>query len=309
MREELRSQINENIIKLNPTINRNWFIRFFDMLDVCGVAEEKIEKAVCLFFDEVNVKNTAVSHKMLMNGSKNQVIIDNFYNYIKSIIARDGADNFRDFLERTIDQMEVDYQNYEDIHHGTSYKKTNYTMLFLRNLALDYSQDVRLESQGVPMKNLQVNGSCGVIQATIGGAEIGHLHFEEVDSNQPHIQFTEFRTMPGLEKMGLGSYMFLEFCRQIDEFKPGYATVAWSVKKGKDGSKAYSAWGGYPIDATFVNETDYWDLDTKGLTQEQIDAYEGQMLYYFPPEQVKKLASLPNNIYGSMPDLGNSPNQ
>ena len=109
--------------------------------------------------------------------------------------------------------------------------------------------------------------------------------------------------------MGLGSYMFLEFCRQIDEFKPGYAAMAWSVKKGRDGSKAYSAWGGYPIDATFVNETDYWDLDTKGLTQEQIDAYEGQMLYYFPPEQVKKLASLPNNRYGNIPDLENSLNQ
>ena len=150
-------------------------------------------------------------------------------------------------MEDTIDQIEVDYKQYEESHKGIPHGKTNFLFLFLRNLAQAQKQDVGIESRGTAIDKINSATTGAEIKATIGGAELGHLRFEEVSANVPHLQFTEFRTLPGLEKMGLGSYIFYDFCQRINEKRPGYGLIAWSVKKGRDGSHAYSAWGGYPI--------------------------------------------------------------
>jgi hypothetical protein len=240
------------------------------------------------------------SKKNVFNNTKeSDMAIREFFDYMQHMLNAKGMDYMKTFLENSIDNIYEDKKIHEAEGHT---KKTYFFNLFLRQLIKENPSSVRLESLGTHMKDVSTGTLPGNIEAIIAGVSLGHLHFEEDKANIPHIQFTEFRTLPGLERLGLGSYMFQEFCREICAYKPGYAAMAWSVKKGKDGEKAYSRWGAYPIDATY-SEDKGWGLNTTPLSQEEYDTWDGQMICYFTPEMVRKNASISSSKYtGYMTD-------
>ena len=279
-------------------VNPEWFKQFFMMLEKCNVSEDVFTKYMDFAFSDESI----ASYKGSLGGSKKSIYlktqsstntINEFYTYMTHIAKTKGIDYMREFLERSVGSIEKDYEQYKAQGHA---KNTNFFNMFLRQLIKENPQDVRLESLGTHMKDISVESGSGNIEVSIAGVSLGHLHFEESKSNVPTIQFTEFRTLSGLEQLGLGSHMFREFCREIDVYKPGYSALAWSVMKGRDGEKAYSKWGGYPVVTTY-DENEGWNIDTTPMSDEQYENAIGQQMFYFTPDVVKTQANVNKNRY------------
>ena len=297
MRADLQARLNE-FLGNTKYINTDWFKYFFSMLDKCDVDENIIAKYMDYAFAPESIagakSSLGASKKNVFNNTvDSEKAIREFFDYMESISQTKGMEYLKTFLENGVGAIEADMATHKEEGHT---KNTCFFNMFLRQLIKENPQGVKLESLGTHMKDITVGGMPGNIEVVMAGVSLGHLHFEEDKSNVKTIQFTEFRTLPGLEKLGLGSYMFQEFCREICAYKDEYSALAWSVKKGKDGEKAYSKWGAYPIDATY-SEDDGWGLNTTPLTKEEYDAWQGQMLYYFTPDMVKKNAAICSNRY------------
>ena len=220
--------------------------------------------------------------------------IENFYNYMENLVNTKGVDYLKNFLENAIIQMGIDFGRYIVEGHSDS---TNFFNLFMRQLIKENPQDVKLDTLEEKMEDLSLQSSNGNIEVSIAGVAVGHIHFEEFESNKNCVRFTEFRTLPGLERLGLGSLMISEFCRQLVIYKPGYSAVASNVAKGRDGEKTYSAWGGYPVNAGYNNETGCVILGDDPMTKEEYDLYNGSLVFYFPESVVEDLATRQNAKY------------
>ena len=107
---------------------------------------------------------------------------------------------------------------------------------------LEHPEDVVFEYGGTPIEKMSADEYSSSILLKIAGMQIGDIVFEETNGNLPIVQFNDFRTINGLEKMGLGSHLFIEFCKQMVKYKQGYSVMAWNVMKGHDGEKVYSKW-------------------------------------------------------------------
>ena len=114
-------------------------------------------------------------------------------------------------------------------------------------------------------------------------------------SNIPTIAFTEFRTIPGLERLGLGTYIFSSFCKEVNQNKPNYSVIALNVAKDKDGSKTYSAWGAVPVNNTWSDENGRTILDP--MTDEEYKNHNGPFIYYFSPSVVEGLSQIETEKY------------
>jgi len=293
MTQEQNNKLQTFIEKLRNK-NPEWFIRFFKMLEDCGVDEKVIDLALDLL-NHPQCKYALDSHHdrdVLKKDKCAYQAIEDFFNYMENLVKEKGVEYLKDFLENAIIQMGMDLETYIKEEHFS--KQTNFFNLFIRQLIKENPQDVRIDNMGTSMEDLSPMSSMGGnIEVSIAGVAVGHMHFEGCESNINHVQFTEFRTLPGLERLGLGSLMMSEFCRQLVEYKPGHAAVAWGVKKGRDGEKTYSAWGGYPV--TTMGGGEY--IEDRPWTSEEYDANNGQMLFFFPESAVKTLAEKQSTRY------------
>ncbi len=297
MKQGIQKRIDERFKDVKG-ISPEWFIRFFDMLDKCGVAQETISKALDFALSEENLNSTAKSSNrdgFNKDPRHTPAMLDEFFTYLTNISNEIGIDRFREFLEDTLSQMEIDF---DDLSKQDHTKNTCFKNLFLKYLVKSHPKDVQLINSKTPIEELSPETDISTIDLKIGGMSIGDIHFEEVAGNPPMITFTDLRTLPGLERMGLGSYVFREFCKQVNEHKHGYSVLAWNVVKDKDGSKVYPKWGAYPVKAYVEN--DFWEIDTTPLTDKEMDEWYGAhgRAYYFSPEKIEEISKQPNNRYG-----------
>lgn len=206
-----------------------------------------------------------------------------------------GKDKFKAFLEKTLLQIADEYEEYKKNGYA---KRTSLKNLFLKHLVLEHPEDVVFEYGGTPIEKMSADEYSSSILLKIAGMQIGDIVFEETNGNLPIVQFNDFRTINGLEKMGLGSHLFIEFCKQMVKYKQGYSVMAWNVMKGHDGEKVYSKWGAYPVECYF--DKDFWEINTTPLTDEQTDEFYGNhgRIYYFSPERIEEISKWPNYRYG-----------
>lgn len=283
MRKDLLEKLNEFLAN-TKAINTWWYQRFFELLDECGVSEVRIEKALDWAISDENVSASLESWvtPFFRRNKEGTASVDSFFEYLAQVRAREGEKAFRAFLEAALDQMYVDQQTYLKEGHSV---RTNLSNLFVRNVVLAHPEDVQLESKKTPMSELSYDSDDGLIEATIGGAQIGHIKFQLGVESEPNIEFTEFRTLAGLERLGIGKMVFGEFCRQINRDRPCSSVCAWNVMKGRDGSKTYSKWGAYPVVTS--SDDGEWKIE-RAITPEELDqmSEKSSTIYYFAPEVI-----------------------
>lgn len=285
MNKEMENEIEKSINSLE-VMHKEWFYQFFDMLKKCEVDNSFIEKALELILSENNRYSGSIGTiNIFINNNKAKSNIDNFFDYLDKMFQKMGYNKFKEFLEKTIMNIERDFENHKSVNHAM---KTNFFNLFLRELILENPQDVNIE-----FLELQ---DAGRLDVKLDKISLGHIEYEETLANRKLIMFSDMRTLPGLERMGLGSYMFYMLCSKIANEKPGYALMAWGVMKGRDGEKAYSKWGGYP---TFPEYGDNgWEFVEHKLTQEEYNEAPKIIAYYFPENIIEENSKKTNKIYG-----------
>lgn len=300
MKNNTKQEIQDRISaaeQMEKGIMFDWFKRFFEMLESAGVSDEIIIKAMdySLSADGLERITAKGNSEGLFRNTQSKVVIENFFEYMNNMAQNYGKDKFKVFLEKTLLQIADEYEEYKKNGYA---KRTSLKNLFLKHLVLEHPEDVVFEYGGTPIEKMSAEEYQSSILLKIAGMQIGDIVFEEVNGNLPIVQFTDFRTINGLEKMGLGSHLFIEFCKQMVKYKQGYSVMAWNVMKGHDGEKVYSKWGAYPVECYADN--DFWEIDTTPLTDEQTDEFYGNhgRIYYFPPERIEEMSKRPNYRYG-----------
>lgn len=300
MKKDIKQEIQKRIDiaeKLKKGITFDWFRRFFDMLEKAEVSDEIIIKTMdyALSSDGLERITAKGNSEGFINNKQSKEAIEKFFEYMGDMAQSYGKGKFKDFLENTLLQIADEYEEYKQHGHA---KRTSLKNLFLKHLVLEHPEDVAFEYSGTQIEKMSAEENPSLILLKIAGMQIGDIKFEEVNGNPPIIQFTDFRTLNGLERMGLGSHLFIEFCKQMTEHKHSYSVMAWNVMKGHDGEKVYSKWGAYPVKCYVEN--DFWEVDTAPLTDEETDEFYGEhgRIYYFSPERIEEISKQPSNRYG-----------
>lgn len=299
MNEVMQHKLNEFTIR-KKNINPVWFERFFSMLEQVGIDEDLILNSMDMAFcEEFQSKYLASGKNIFNNCEASQKTRDEFFKYMSDMARKMGPEKFKEFLENSLVEIQKDYKQYLEEGHSA---KTNFVNLFMRRLVIENPQDVKIETTGTRIENVNENNS-GRIAVSIAGIEIGHLLYEGEGYDIPTITFTDFRTIPGLERLGLGSFMFTSFCREISQKRPECSVMAFNVAKGKDGEKTYLSWGAYPIVIT-LKDNEGKDIEIRPMTEEE-HVGNGH-IFYFSPETVKKCSqkeikqySQPENPFGA----------
>ncbi len=291
MQNKIQEKIQELKVK-NKYISTEWIERFFNMLIKTEVDEQTLNNAIELAFSEEMMKSydTSFSPKKdgLAKNTKAHEVNDEFFKYMGKIGQEMGLENFREFLQDSINNMQKDYEKYKSEKHG---QKTDFVKLFIRQLITKNPENLKMEASETALKDIEPESNYGMLDAVFAGFSVGHIKFEETKSNVPFLMFTDFRTLPGLERMGLGTTIFSSFCKEVKENKPKHGLVAVNVKKGRDGEKAYSAWGAYPIRVSFCeNEEIQTQIETKPMSEKEYQA-TNSLCYYFPPQLVSKFSN------------------
>ena len=300
MEKDINKKIQERIAdaeKLKKGIIFDWFKRFFDMLCTAGVSDEIILKTMENSLSPEGLERITAkgNSEGFFNNKQSKEAVDKFFEYMKMMAQRYGKDKFKDFLENTLLQIADEYEEYKKFGHS---KRTTLKNLFLKHLVLENPKDVIIEYSGTPIEKMSADDYSSLILLKIAGMEICDIKFEEAKGNPPIILFTDFHTLNGLEKMGLGKHLFIEFCKQMAIHKPGQPVMAWNVMKGRDGEKVYSKWGAYPVRVYVDN--DFWEIDTTSLSDEEVNDFYGEhaRIYYFSPEKIKELSEQLDKRYG-----------
>ena len=270
--------------------NKTWFYRFLAMFEESNVNAQTIEKALNLILDNDNQYGVIVgTDNIFLNNPKATKCIESFFAYMAELALSEGTENFKKILENIIEKVETDFLN---IKNEGAKIKTNFFYLFMRELLLQKPEDIQINWN---IKN--GNRYEGRLDFVLAGVSLAYLSFAEEPANVKLVVYDDFRTLPGLEKLGVGSHMFVELCKKVVEDKPGYSIMACGVLKGKDGEKAYSSWGGYPIDPKSNNRC--WIINEKPLTAEEYNKASNFIMYYFSNKIVAKNASKQNVRYGA----------
>lgn len=224
--KEIMQQKFEEFKTRKRSINPAWFERFFSMLEQVGIDEGLILNTMNMdFSEEFSSKYLASGKNIFNNCEASQKTRDEFFKYMSDMAKKIGPEKFKEFLENSLIEIQKDYKQYLEEGH---YAKTNFVNLFMRRLVIENPQDVKIETTGTKIEDVNENNS-GRIAVSIAGIEIGHLLYEGEKYNIPTITFTDFRTIPGLERLGLGSFMFTYFCREISQKRPECSIMAFNV--------------------------------------------------------------------------------
>lgn len=265
-------------MKYNMGVNLKWLDYFFEMLYQSGVKDELIEEILEIACDkDLNTFENRGIHdpKYVFNKNKlgEKSLKDNL-NYLLEIKSKMNYLEFKDYLERILENIKKSYDKYYTEEQHT--KKTNIFELFTKELILKNPQDVKIDKK---------EEKCGIFRLEFAGVNIGHIIFDVGDLNgENRVIFPEFRVNPGLERIGLGSYLFSDFCRYVKDMYPNLPVVATMVKYGGDGEKAYKAFGGEGIKCN----------DEFGI-------------YYFDPTVVEQLSKKESKRYGKTRNIPNGP--
>lgn len=276
----------KNVHQIN--LVEEFFRRFTLMLKKCNVSDAYIEKAIQLIslkdnkFGEVGMGRS----KKCISLKENTTI---FFDYLENMAKQMGVEKFKKFLEASIDNIEQSFiyrqEREKDSTPNTKTSKTNFINLFLREIIIQNPQDVKLE--------LIINPGETKFELTIGGVYIARMEFEVFD-HMKDVQFTDFRVIPGLEGLSLGSCIFYEFCNMVKENYPDYTASAFNVYFGRDAAKIYSHWGAFPV----IEIADKGEkIAYKPITQEEAEKIGKELTYLFPKEVVREHAQRQSKKY------------
>lgn len=284
MNKQMQAKFDE-FAERKKKINVEWFERFFNMLEKSGLDEKTILDAMDFAFSEEMSANYKIGgHRNVLNKDiKAKNTHNEFFAYMSDMAKKLGPEKFKDFLENSLKEMQKDYDKYVKEGHSA---KTNFVNLFMRRLVIQNPQDLKLEHLGAKVEEMEPEKNEGRFDAVIAGVSVGHIEFDEEKGSSKVMRFCEFRTSPGLERLGIGAYLFKALCQEVSTKKPEHAIIAWSVAKGKDGSKAYSVWGGYPIKSAYSDETGRHIIGR--MSDSEYEESRGPFIFYFSPEMVKK---------------------
>lgn len=270
-------------------VNKTWFYRFFKMLEECNVDEALIDKAISLALDQDNRYGVVVnSDNVFYNNSKTTKGIDNFFAYMEDVALNKGIEGFKQLLEDIIVRVE---NNFLELKKENKEIKTNFFYLVMRELLIANPRDAQTNWS---MQSGEKYG--GRLDFMLGGISLAYLLFAEEPANIDLIVYDDFRTLPGLERLGIGSHVFHEFCKRIIKEKPNYSVMACGVEKGKDGEKAYSSWGGYPVRPKSKDRC--WMIEDRPLTEEEYKNAPSFIHFYFPCEVIMDNAKKSSKKYG-----------
>lgn len=283
----MNDKIEDSIKSINAS-NKEWFYRFFEMLEKCDVDQETIDKALNLILKEgiLYYKSTMGIGSVFTNSIDSKRDIESFFLYCENLIQEKGKEEFKSFFQRIIDNVCIVFD--EKFKDKEKRKRVNIYYLIMREFVLNNPEKVKMVSTGT-IKD-------GSISIYFEGIAIGHITYEEIKANMKVIEFDDFRTMPGLEKIGLGTYLFTEFCKKVAEDADDYAVIAWGVMKGRDGEKAYSAWGGFPVCPQVDGEVT--QITEKPLTEEEYAAAPTSIHYLFTRDVVVENSKRESKRYG-----------
>ena len=192
-------------------INATWFEKFFTMLEQTGVDNDTIIDAMDFAFSDEIFSGYKISgyKNPLSMGIRGQIANEEFFKYMSEMSDKLGQDKFKTFLETSLTEIQQDFKTYKEGNHSA---KTNFINLFMKRLVIENPQDVKIETSDTKIKDVLQEDGSGRIATTIAGIEVGHISYDREDIAMPTISFTDFRTLPGLERLGLGTYMFTKFC-------------------------------------------------------------------------------------------------
>ena len=286
MNENLQQKLEQSKKQLK-LINTYWFDNFFGLLARIGIDDNYIIQAIDFAFNDkmLSAYRMGGYYNVFNRNSQTKALIDNFFKYLKDMEKEIGKEEFKQFLLTSLEQIKADYTQYLEEKHSAP---TNFFNLFMKRLLVKNPQDVEIRQMGAKIENLNEENE-GRIDILIGGVSVGHLEYDKMKSKIPLLSFFEFRTLPGLERLGLGTYMFSEFCEEVVKIYPDASILATNVAKDKDGSKTYSHWGAYPI-ITTLSSVDEKIMDIVPLSKEEYNSRKGPFIYYFSPDIVKKCA-------------------
>lgn len=289
MNERLQQKLEQSKKQLK-LINTYWFDRFFELLSQAGIDDASIIQTMDFAFSDkmLSAYRMGGYYNVFNRNSQTKTLIDNFFKYLKNMENEIGTEEFKKFLLSSLKQIKLDYTKYLEEQHSAP---TNFFNLFMRRLVIKNPQDVEIKQMGAKIENLTEENE-GRIDILVGGVSIGHLEYDKMKSRIPLLSFFEFRTLPGLERLGLGTYMFSQFCREVAKQHPNTAILATNVAKDKDGSKTYSSWGAYPI-ITTLSSVDEKIIDLVPISKQEYNSNKGPFIYYFSPDIVKICAEKP----------------
>lgn len=152
LKQKIQQRIDEVFEKVKG-ISPEWFIRFFDMLESCGVSEERILKALDFAMSEENLNATSKSSNR--DGFDKDLhhtpaMLDEFYSYLSNISKEIGIDRSREFLEDTLSQMQNDF---EEPSKQDNSKDTCFKNLFLKYLVITHKEDVQFVNSKTSIQN------------------------------------------------------------------------------------------------------------------------------------------------------------
>lgn len=283
--------MNDKLVKLEgQKFNTEFLYRFFGMLEKIGIDQETIDRTIDFalsddMLERYKLRPMGSSDKksLFQKHQQKAGLIDEFFSKLTSQAQEMGVEEYKKFIEGILSKIPEDFEKSEQNFH-ISRVKTNFANLFIRNLILQNPQDIKIEYEkgfGFGQKRMQL---------TFGGVEIGFITFEEHEgcyylldgdnyaSLPPSIDFSEFRIMPGLERLGVGTYLFREFCKEVTSKYPNYSVMANTVHFEGDGRGVYYNWGAKAF------------IDGKFLEESEFDENVVTVGYYFTPEIIEDFA-------------------
>ena len=104
----MNDKIEASIKSINAS-NKEWFYRFFEMLEKCDVGQETIDKALNLILEEgiLYYKSTMGISSVFTNSIDSKRDIESFFLYCEKLIQEKGKDEFKSFFQRIIDNVSI----------------------------------------------------------------------------------------------------------------------------------------------------------------------------------------------------------
>ena len=204
-----------------------------------------------------------------------------------------GDKKFCEELIKMLISAKKDCDRYEQNPDPADSKRTCFKNAFIKQLVVAHKDLVEIAESGVAIKDLSINSLDYVAKLKFAGVSIARITIETDEQNQQILCGHDFRTLPGLENIGIGGYLFAHACEEIKENRPESGLLAWNVSFKGRGHTAYAAWGAHYV----ASDTDLTPITEEDSKRIAMEIKTGFHLMFFSPEVVKKVAERPKK-YG-----------
>lgn len=293
----MRDDLKKRLLNSSKYIDKEFLFSLFEVFESYNINEEILEKAVNLITHENNTYNFYTIPAILLSNAAIKKSYSykkerkyEFFEYLEQLKKVKGSEYMKQFFEKTILKIEQEFNNINSNELPNSNNKYTFFHFFVKELILDNPDDLKLiyDTESVTMTDE------GSVIAVIGGVNVGHLDYEK--NGQNCIKGIDFRTLPGLEGMGIGSFIFYDLCHRLKKEGGDFSFIAFCVKVDGNAARIYEKWGAYPFDI-FIDEETGEECVVR-LTEEIINEYNIKFCgYLFSSDVIKEIANKKSKIY------------